>query len=244
MIIHKIPKPITLIGEYSNKCICFSSCNFTYISNIGIKNKFLLNKNIKEFCKNYLKNFKNLKSNIIKQEIEGDFFSYFTTLFGNFNCITKFNSSWSNLKINYNKEFFENILIYHIRKKYFKYKKIKNEKSFNVDVVNKMVEDFYKAYHQNDIKFIGQLIDSYWRIKKQSDFGCADNYIYNLYSNCRLSGALGGKLDENTMVLIAPKEKHASIDNVMKDHIKLNSLLNTTGIITEEIFSGNSNCCK
>ena len=83
----------------------------------------------------------------------------------------------------YNKDFFENILIYHIKKTFFKYKKIKKDQTFNIDLVNKMVDDFYKAYEKNDLSFMGSLIDSYWRIKKQSDFGCADNNIYNLYSS-------------------------------------------------------------
>ena len=107
-----------------------------------------------------------------------------------------------------------------------------------------MVEDAYKAYSKNDFKFFGTLVDSYWRAKLNSNPNFANQYIYNLYSNCRLAGAWGGKLDENTMILLAPPDKHNNILNVMKDHIRLKSALNTTGIITEELFGGNSNCCK
>jgi galactokinase/mevalonate kinase-like predicted kinase len=107
-----------------------------------------------------------------------------------------------------------------------------------------MVDDAYNAYVDKDFKFMGKLIDSYWRIKTQLDPNSANEFIYKAYSDCRLSGAWGGKMDENTMIILAPKEKHEGICAIMKDHIKLKSSVNTTGIVREELFSGNSNCCK
>jgi galactokinase/mevalonate kinase-like predicted kinase len=86
-----------------------------------------------------------------------------------------------------------------------------------------MVDDAYSAYIDNDFKFMGKLIDSYWRIKTQLDPNSANEFIYRIYSDCRLAGAWGGKMDENTMIILAPKEKHEEICTVMKDHIRLNS---------------------
>lgn len=244
MIIHKIPKPISLIGEYSNKSISFSTCNFSHISNIGNNKRYLLNKSIFNYYKYYFKNFFKLKSNIIKNINSIYFPHFFTTLFGNINYIHQNENSWFNIKIPNNKLFFENILMYHIRRKNFNYKHINNECLFNNVTINKMVEDFYDCYINNDIKFAGKLIDSFFRIKTKTYPESANDYIYKIYSECRLAGAIGGKMDENVLILIAPKEQHENIDLVMKENIKLKTSINTTGIISEEIFGGNSNCCK
>lgn len=243
MIIHKIPKPISLIGEYSNKSICFSSCNFTYISNIFHNKRFLLNSSILNYYKKYFKNFPCLKSDFIKNINDINFSYLYTILFGNLNLINKTENNWFNIKIPINKLFFENLLLYHIRRKNFKFKLNKKENTLNNSLVGKMTEDFYDSYINNDIKFAGKLVDSFFRIKTQSYPECSNQYIYKLYSDCRLAGALGGKIDENIMLLIAPKESHEKIDLIMKDNIKLKTSINTTGIISEEIFGGNSNCC-
>lgn len=244
MIIHKIPKPLTIIGEHSNKCMCYASCNFTYIGNLINKKRFLINKKTKNFYQNYIKNYPILKSSFLNYLNGNDFFSCFTSLFGGLNFLNKNNENWFNIKLNHKTNFFDYVLVFHIRRKHFKYEKIETNETFNLTVVNKMVDDAHKAYYESDYEFLGKLIDSYWRLKKQSDPNCGNNYIYKIYSDCRLAGAWGGKMDENTMFLLAPKEKHENIKNVMKENIILNPKPCTTGIITEEIFSGNSNCCK
>lgn len=244
MIIHKIPKPISIIGEHSNKCMIYSSCNFTYISNFFNKKRFLVNKKVKSFYKNYIKNYPILKSNFINYLSDSEFFSSFTSLFGGFNFLNKKENDWFNIKLNHKTNFFDYALVFHIRRKFFKYEKIETKETFNLTIVNKLVDDAYKAYQDLDYEFLGKLIDSYWKLKKQSDPKCANNYIYKIYSDCRLAGAWGGKMDENIMFLLAPKEKHEDIKNILKENIILNSKLTTSGIVTEEIFSGNSNCCK
>ena len=244
MIFHKIPKPITLIGEMSNKCISYASCNFTYINKFKNKSRYLINKNVKDFYKKYLKNYEKIKSNIIKIETSSEFASSYSSLFGNLNLTSVFNKEWFNIRLKYNKEFFDNLLVFHIKRKFYKYEISNSINSLNLDVVNKMVDDAYKAYDENNFKFFGTLIDSFFRLKIKSNPIIMNQYLYNLYSSCRLAGAWGGKMDENTMILLAPKEKHENILEVMKENIKLKSSLNTTGIITEELFSGNSNCCK
>ena len=244
MIIYKVPKPISIIGEYSNKCMIFSSCNFSYLSKFGNVKSFFVDKKTKNFYKRCFKNYTTIKSKLINLIQDDDFPSCYTSMYGNINYINKSSICWNNTRLNVSNSFFENLLIFHIKRKYFKYDKIKPIEDFNIETVNKMVEDAYECYINNDLKFMGKLIDSYWRIKVKFDPNSANEFIFKLYSDCRLAGAWGGKMDENTMLILAPKEKHQEIYSVMKDHIILNSSVNTTGILREELFSGNSNCCK
>jgi hypothetical protein len=46
------------------------------------------------------------------------------------------------------------------------------------------------------------------------------------------------------MLLFVKPENQDSIKSIMKDHVQINSSLDLNGIIHEELFSGNSNCCK
>lgn len=244
MIIFKIPKPITIIGELSNKCLSYSSCNFTYISNIGNKNKFLLNDDLKNFINNNKQFLLKRKSELLKLAIHDNFYTIYTALYGGLNFLNKTDTNWHNLKLENNNDFLDNTLVFHIRKKFFKYKKIKTDTTFNLDLVHKMVEDAHDCYIKSNWSYFGKLIDSYWRVKKESDINCRNEYISKLYAECRLSGAYGGKMDNNTMFLVAPKEKHENIKNVMKEHILLNNKININGIEKEEIFDGSSNCCR
>lgn len=244
MIIHKIPKPISIIGEFSNKCISYSSCNFSYLSKLNNKNRFLIDKNDESFLIKYIKNYPVLKSNIIKMMNEENFFSSYCMCFGKLNFINCNKNSWFNVNMNYQNDFFENILIYHIKRKFFKHEIIKMKDDFNLTIANKMVDDAYKAYEEKDYKFIGKLVESYWKLKSQSEPNCANAYVYKIYSDCKLAGIWGGKIHNNTLILIAPKEKHEQIKLIMKENILLKSSVNLNGIISEEVFGGNSNCCK
>ena len=244
MIIYKVPKPISIIGEYSTKCMTVSSCNFSYLSKFGNVKSFFIDKKTKDFYKRCFKNYSTFKSKLLNLVELDDFPSCYTSIFGKFNYINKTSTVWNNVEIDSSSDFFNNLLIFHIRRKYFKYNNVKPIENFNIGIIHKMVDDAYNAYVDNDFKFMGKLIDSYWRIKTQLDPNSTNDFIYKAYADCRLSGAWGGKMDENTMIILAPKEKHEDICSVMKDHIRLNSSVNTTGIVREELFSGNSNCCK
>ena len=50
--------------------------------------------------------------------------------------------------------------------------------------------------------------------------------------------------EQNLMLLFVKPENQNAIKSIMKDHVQINSGLDLTGIIHEELFSGNSNCCK
>lgn len=244
MIIYKIPKPINIIGEFSNKAITYASCNFTYASKFFIKNKFLINKNYSKFLKNYLKFNKNKKYFDLIIDKNENFYSCHSLIYGGFNLYGKFNNKWFSEPIVINELFFKNILVFYIKKKNFLYSFDINENGFNVDLVNKLVDDAVESYNDLDFKHLGKIIDSYWRLKIQTDTKCRNQYISKLYSDCMLAGAWGGKMDENIMFLIAPQEKHEHIKKIMKDNILLNSNLYNIGIQKEEVFNGNSNCCR
>lgn len=246
MIIYKIPKPITLIGENSNKCMIFSSCNFTYISKLFSKNKFLLNISYKNFIKKYISFLSFNKKRIFDSMLnkEDDLFSCHNVINGGISSITKIKDIWFSETLEINENFLNNILIFYIKKKYFKYELKKEENDFNKEFIDKLVDDAIDSYYKNDLKHFGKIIDSYWRLKIQTDKLCRNNYISKIYSDCILAGAFGGKMDENIMTLIAPKEKHDNIKNLMKDNILLNSKLCITGIQMEDVFSGSSNCCR
>ena len=118
------------------------------------------------------------------------------------------------------------------------------EKFIKIDNLEKMVSDFYDSYQENNWVFLGQLINSYWKIKREIDPNSKNPYIEKLYSDCRLNGAIGGKMDESLMILFVPKENQENIKRIMIDHTQINNSVDLNGLLYQEIFSGSSNCCK
>jgi hypothetical protein len=55
---------------------------------------------------------------------------------------------------------------------------------------------------------------------------------------------LGGKMDGSTMILFVHPTNHEKIKSIMSDHILLNSSMDISGFVSQEVFSGISNCCE
>jgi len=120
----------------------------------------------------------------------------------------------------------------------------KNDADFYEGIVEKMTSDFYDSYQKENWDFLGKLINGFWKIKKEKYPESRNNYIDKLYSDCRLSGVIGGKMDGSTMILFVHPENHEKIKSIMSDHILLNSSMDISGFVSQEVFSGISNCCE
>jgi len=72
----------------------------------------------------------------------------------------------------------------------------------------------------DEVEFLGELLDKNWRLKRQIATGISDPQIDNWYNKGILAGAQGGKLlgagNGGFMMFFAPKEKHVSIVKAMK----------------------------
>lgn len=246
MLITRIPRPISIIGDFTKKTISFASCNFTTTIDY--------NKNIEEqtSCSIWskvlscLQNTASLqKSSLIKNfESNDDFHKVYSSIFGGLNYLTTNNDLWFSIRLDYKKEFFEHLMIFEINKNFFEYKKETEKNLIKIDNLEKMVSDFYDSYQENNWVFLGQLINSYWKIKREIDPNSKNPYIERLYSDCRLNGAIGGKMDESLMILFVPKENQENIKRIMIDHTQINNSVDLNGLLYQEIFSGSSNCCK
>ena len=78
-----------------------------------------------------------------------------------------------------------------------------------------------KGLLENDeIEFLGELLDKNWRLKRQIATGISDPQIDDWYNKGILAGAQGGKLlgagNGGFMMFFAPKEKHVNIVKTMK----------------------------
>jgi len=246
MLAFKIPKPITVIGDYTNKAITFASCNFCTCINFNtiIEQEKPCDSTLKVL--KYLNLHRTFEKNII---IEGlypndDFAKIQSAVFGGLNYLTVSDHLWFSIKLDYEKEFFDHIMLYEINKDFFEYDKSIAKSFHKMDNLEKMVADFYDAYQEKNWVFLGQLINSYWKIKRDIDPASKNAYIEKLYSDCRLNGAIGGKMDGSLMLLFVNPKNQDSIRSIMKDHVQINNSLDLTGIIHEELFNGSSNCCK
>lgn len=249
MVIFRIPKSINIIGENTNKTISIATCNFSIgiEGSLDIGDKYLCSGSKEIF--NYLKESKETrKDEIIKHlyKTKNSFYfsGFISNVFGGMNATTITNDSWFNIKIKENKTFTSYLLIYNISEKFFTYKKNKEQSLLKSPSLEKMSLDFYDSYQKENWNFLGQLINSFWKIKKDLDLDSTNNYIDKIYSDCRLNGVIGGKMDNSTMILFAPQEKHEKIKKIMFEHDMLNSSTDMSGYVTEEVFSGISNCCK
>ena len=246
MLAFRIPKPITIIGDHTNKAITFASCNFLTSINFNtiIEQQKPCDSTLKILT--YLNLNKHFEKNIIIECLypNYDFAKIQSAVFGGLNYLTISDHLWFSIKLNYEKEFFDHIMLYEINKDFFEYDKSIAKSFHKMDNLEKMVGDFYDAYQEKNWLFLGQLINSYWKIKRDIDPASKNPYIEKLYSDCRLNGAIGGKMDGSLMLLFVKPENQSSIKSIMKDHIQISSNLNLNGIIHEELFSGSSNCCK
>lgn len=246
MLAFRIPKPISIIGDYTNKVISFASCNFWTSINFNtiIETEALCDSTSKVLNYIYMNN--HFEKNIIIKDLypNDDFAKIQSSVFGGLNYLTISDHLWFSIKLSYEKEFFDHIMLYEIDKNFFQYDKSIAKSFHKMDNLEKMVSDFYDAYQEKNWVFLGQLINSYWKIKRDVDPASKNTYIEKLYSDCRLNGAIGGKMDGSLMLLFVKPENQNAIKSIMKDHVQINSGLDLTGIIHEELFSGNSNCCK
>jgi D-glycero-alpha-D-manno-heptose-7-phosphate kinase len=73
----------------------------------------------------------------------------------------------------------------------------------------------------NDVDFVGELLDKNWKLKRQMTLGISDAQIDDLYNKGILAGATGGKLlgagNGGFIMFFAPKEKHVNIKKAMKN---------------------------
>jgi hypothetical protein len=246
MLAFKIPKPITIIGDHTNTAVTFASCNFCTCINFNtvIEQEEPCDSTLKVL--KYLNLHRTFEKNIIIEGLypNNDFAKIQSAVFGGLNYLTISDHLWFSIKLDYQKEFFDHIMLYEINKDFFEYDKSIAKSFHKIDNLEKMVADFYDAYQEKNWVFLGQLINAYWKIKRDVDPASKNAYIEKLYSDCRLNGAIGGKMDGSLMLLFVKPENQDSIKSIMKDHVQINSSLDLTGIIHEELFSGNSNCCK
>ena len=246
MLAFRIPKPITIIGDHTNRAISFASCNFWTSINFNkiVETQPLCDSSLKIL--NYIHTNNHFQKNIIIKDLypNDDFAKIQSALFGGLNYLTTNNDLWFSISLDYKKEFFEHLMIFEINKNFFEYKKETEKNLIKIDNLEKMVSDFYDSYQENNWVFLGQLINSYWKIKREIDPNSKNPYIERLYSDCRLNGAIGGKMDESLMILFVPKENQENIKRIMIDHTQINNSVDLNGLLYQEIFSGSSNCCK
>ena len=249
MVVFRIPKPISIIGDNASKSITFASCNFSIAveDSADIGNEYLCQSS--KYLFDYLKESKETrKDEIIKHFYKTKNVALFSkaisSIFGGLNYTTTTEDSWYNIKIKKNKIFNSYILIYEISKSFFVNEECNTENLFNPSIIEKMTSDFYDSYQKENWDFLGKLINGFWKIKREKYPASKNNYIDKLYSDCRLSGVIGGKMDGSTMILFAHPTNHEKIKSIMSDHTLLNSSMDISGFVSQEVFSGISNCCE
>jgi hypothetical protein len=249
MVVFRIPKPISIIGENSSRSITFATCNFSIAidgsSDIG--QSYLCQSS--KFLFDYLKESKETRKDEIikyyhKTKNSALFSKAISSTFGGLNYTTTTEDSWFNIKLKKNKVFNSYILIYEINKTLFANEECNIENLFNPSIVEKMTSDFYDSYQKENWDFLGKLINGFWKIKRELYPESKNNYIDKLYSDCRLNGVIGGKMDGSTMILFAHPDNHEKIKSIMENHTLLNSSMDISGFVSQEVFSGISNCCE
>ena len=249
MVVFRIPKPISIIGDNASKSITFATCNFSIAveGSVDIGNEYLCQSS--KYLFDYLKESKETrKDEIIKHYYKTKNVALFSkaisSVFGGLNYTTTTEDSWYNIKIKKNKIFNSYVLIYEINKTLFVNEEYSTENLFNPSIIEKMTSDFYGSYQKEEWDFLGKLINGFWKIKREKYPESRNNYIDKLYSDCRLNGVIGGKMDGSTMILFAHPTNHEKIKSIMSDHTLLNSSMDISGFVSQEVFSGISNCCE
>jgi hypothetical protein len=249
MVVFRIPKPISIIGENTSKSITFATCNFSIAidGSLDIGQNYLCQSSKLLF--DYLKESKETRKDEIiknyhKTQNNAFFSKTISSTFGGLNYTTITEDSWFNIKLKANKVFNSYILAYEINKTFFTNDMYNTENLLNPSIVEKMTSDFYDSYQKENWDFLGKLINGFWKIKREKYPESRNNYIDKLYSDCRLSGVIGGKMDGSTMILFVHPENHEKIKSIMSDHILLNSSMDISGFVSQEVFSGISNCCE
>ena len=249
MVVFRIPKPISIIGENTSKSITFATCNFSIAidGSLDIGQNYLCQSSKLLF--DYLKESKETRkdeiiNNYHKTQNNAFFSKALSSTFGGLNYTTITEDSWFNIKLKANKVFNSYILAYEINKAFFTNDMYNTENLLNPSIVEKMTSDFYDSYQKENWDFLGKLINGFWKIKREKYPESRNNYIDKLYSDCRLSGVIGGKMDGSTMILFVHPENHEKIKSIMSDHILLNRSMDISGFVSQEVFSGISNCCE
>ena len=84
-----------------------------------------------------------------------------------------------------------------------------------------MAYDMRDLLENEDVDFVGELLDKNWQLKRQLTVGISDAQIDDLYNKGILAGATGGKLlgagNGGFIMFFAPKEKHVNIKKAMKN---------------------------
>ena len=84
-----------------------------------------------------------------------------------------------------------------------------------------MAYDMRDLLENDDVEFVGELLDKNWQLKRQLTVGISDSQIDDLYNKGMLAGATGGKLlgagNGGFIMFFAPKEKHVNIKKAMKN---------------------------
>jgi uncharacterized protein with von Willebrand factor type A (vWA) domain len=107
MLAFRIPKPITIIGDHTNKAISFASCNFWTSINFNtiIETQALCDSTLKVLNYVYMNN--HFEKNIIIKDLypNDDFAKIQSAVFGGLNYLTISDHLWFSIKLNYEKEF-------------------------------------------------------------------------------------------------------------------------------------------
>ena len=96
------------------------------------------------------------------------------------------------------------------------------------EIMSKMVSLSYemKALLENDdVEFLGELLDANWQLKRQLTAGISDHQIDEWYKKALTAGATGGKIlgagNGGFIMYFAPKEKHIDIEEALSDLKKI-----------------------
>ena len=96
------------------------------------------------------------------------------------------------------------------------------------EIMSKMVSLSYemKALLENDdVEFLGELLDANWQLKRQLSAGISDPQIDEWYKKGLTAGATGGKIlgagNGGFIMYFAPKEKHIDIEGALSDLKKI-----------------------
>jgi len=104
------------------------------------------------------------------------------------------------------------------------------------EIMSKMVSLSYemKALLENDdVEFLGELLDTNWQLKRQLAAGISDPQIDEWYKKGITAGATGGKIlgagNGGFIMYFAPKEKHIDIEGALSDLQKIPFGFDTEG---------------
>ena len=91
-----------------------------------------------------------------------------------------------------------------------------------------------KALLENDdVEFLGELLDTNWQLKRQLAAGISDPQIDEWYKKGITAGATGGKIlgagNGGFIMYFAPKEKHIDIEGALSDLQKIPFGFDTEG---------------